>query len=64
MTFLCKLDGGPAEACGSPKSYSGLGAGLHTFQVTGRDRWATADASPAARTWTVAAAGATATSTA
>ena len=52
-TFTCKLDGGPAEACGSPKSYGGLGDGQHTFTVTGRDRWGTEDPSPAVRTWTV-----------
>ena len=53
MTFTCSLDGGPAEACGSPKSYSGLGEGQHTFTVTGRDRWGTDDPSPPGRTWTV-----------
>lgn len=53
MTFSCTLDGGASEPCDSPKSYSGLGAGDHTFTVTGRDRWGQSDPSPAGRTWTV-----------
>jgi hypothetical protein len=36
-TFTCQLDGGPAEACSSPKSYSGLGEGPHAFGVTAID---------------------------
>ena len=53
MTFSCRLDDGPAEPCSSPKSYSGLAEGDHTFTVTGTDQWGSADASPAGRTWTV-----------
>ena len=52
MTFTCSLDG-VTEACGSPKTYSGLGEGQHTFTVTGRDRWGAEDPSPPGRTWTV-----------
>jgi hypothetical protein len=53
MTFFCKLDGQASEPCSSPKSYSGLSSGDHTFTVFGRDRWGTADVTPAGRTWRV-----------
>jgi hypothetical protein len=53
MTFTCSLDGGAAQACSSPQTYSGLVDGQHTFTVTGTDRWGSADPSPAGRTWTV-----------
>jgi large repetitive protein len=36
-TFTCQLDGGAAEACASPKGYSGLGEGAHAFAVTAID---------------------------
>ena len=55
-TFTCSLDGGAGSACPSPKNYSGLPGGSHTFSV-----FATAsgvsDATPATRTWTVGSAG-------
>ena len=54
MTFSCRLDDEPSEACASPKSYGGLPDGQHTFSVT-RGTGGTADPSPAARTWTVRA---------
>src|SRR4051812_30118453 len=50
-TFRCSLDGATAAACTSPKTYSNLAQGKHTFTVT-----ATAGSStsaPATRTWTV-----------
>jgi len=55
MQFVCKLDLHPSEPCSSPKSYTGLGAGDHTFTVIGRDRWGSDDPTPAGRTWTVEA---------
>jgi hypothetical protein len=53
MTFFCKLDGQASEPCDSPKSYSGLSSGDHTFTVFGRDRWGNTDVTPAGRTWRV-----------
>jgi len=51
-TTECSLDGAAYAACTSPKSYSGLRDGTHTFGV--RDRNARLGAGgPATRTWTV-----------
>ena len=35
--FQCRLDAGAFASCASPKSYSGLGEGLHTFAVRAAD---------------------------
>ncbi len=53
-TFRCSLDGATATPCASPKSYSGLAPGRHTFSVAAVDRWGTPDPTPATQTWTVA----------
>ena len=54
VTFRCQLDSGSVEVgCTSPRAYSGLGAGSHTFQVWATDAVGNADATPATRTWTV-----------
>ncbi len=37
VSFLCQLDGGALSACASPKTYSGLGQGGHSFAVTAQD---------------------------
>ncbi len=52
-TFQCQLDSGGSSACTSPKSYSGLSAGSHTFQVKATDLAGNVDATPASFTWTV-----------
>jgi Ca2+-binding RTX toxin-like protein len=52
-SFACRLDGGRFGECTSPKSYSGLTDGAHTFQVLARDRAGNVDTSPASFTWIV-----------
>jgi fibronectin type 3 domain-containing protein len=51
-TFTCSLDGAVFSACTSPKAYSGLTNGSHTFQVAATSQGAT-DPTPASRTWTI-----------
>jgi hypothetical protein len=51
-TFTCSLDGAAFSACPSPKTYSGLTNGAHTFQVAAVNQGVT-DPTPASRTWTV-----------
>src|SRR3989442_4440516 len=51
--FLCELDGAGFSACSSPKSYSGLAEGSHTFKVKATDAAGNTDATPASFTWTV-----------
>jgi hypothetical protein len=51
-TFQCSLDGAAFAACTSPRAYSGLAAGSHTFQVRQTDT--AGNAGPAASyTWTI-----------
>jgi hypothetical protein len=53
-SFRCQLDtGAVADPCGSPKAYSGLADGAHTFKVWARDTAGNDDPTPATRTWTV-----------
>jgi P pilus assembly chaperone PapD len=52
-TFECKLDSGSYATCNSPKSYSSLGGGSHTFSVRVTDAAGNTDQSPAEYTWTV-----------
>jgi hypothetical protein len=60
VTFQCSLDGGSFTACTSPKSYSGLGNGSHTFQVQALSGGKAS--SSASYTWVVDAAAPTLTS--
>lgn len=52
-SFQCSLDSGAWSSCSSPKSYSQLAAGSHTFSVRAYDKGGNVDPTPAARTWTV-----------
>ncbi len=51
-TFACSIDGAGPAACTSPKTYTGLAAGPHTFTVTATDAAGNTDATPATRTFT------------
>lgn len=51
-TFACTLDGSKSP-CTSPRTYTGLAAGQHTFTVAATDSAGNTDPTPATRTWTV-----------
>jgi hypothetical protein len=52
-SFQCKLDLGSWTNCTSPRTYTSLALGSHTFSVAATDGSGNTDASPATRTWTV-----------
>ena len=56
VTFTCALDGGTAEPCTSPVSYTGLTVGSHELEVAATDVDGLTDPTPATWTWTVTAA--------
>ena len=60
-SFQCQLDAGAFAACTSPKSYTSLGDGSHTFQVKAIDNAGNQDLSPASYTWVIDATGPTTT---
>ena len=53
----CALDTGAFSLCSSPKSYSALPDGTHTFSVRAEDQAGNIDPSPATRSWVVDAKG-------
>ena len=52
-SYEVRLDGGAWIPSASPKIYSGLGEGTHTFEVRATDLTGNVDATPATFTWTV-----------
>jgi hypothetical protein len=54
-TFRCQLDNGGYSACASPRAYSGLTEGSHTFSVKAVDAAGNEDSSPALYPWVVSA---------
>ncbi len=55
-SFACRLDGGAWSSCSSPKAYSGLAIGSHSFSVRASDAAGNADATPPTYSWAVVAA--------
>ncbi len=53
LIFECQVDGAGFNACASPKNYSGLSLGSHTFDVRAIDGAGNLDATPASFTWNV-----------
>ena len=53
VSIECRRDGGAWEVCASPKGYSGLGDGSHSFEVRAIDQAGNVDATPASSSWTV-----------
>ncbi len=52
VAFHCSLDGSSYSSCSSPRSYTKLADGSHTFHVTAQQESAPASA-PASFTWIV-----------
>lgn len=53
LHFQCRLDAGAWVSCVSPKNYTALARGQHTFSVRSIDSRGAADPSPATHTFTI-----------
>lgn len=53
VSYACSLDGAVASACSSPKLYSGLVSGTHTFTVSATNSAGLSDAVPPTLSWVV-----------
>ncbi|MEI6296687.1 MAG: hypothetical protein WCO84_03520 [bacterium] len=53
LAFSCSIDNGGFSSCVSPKNYSGLAIGTHTFSVVAIDQAGNTDASPSVFQWTI-----------
>ena len=51
--FQCRHMSGPWTACSSPRTYRGLGVGMHTFRVRAIDAAGNMDSTAAVDTWRV-----------
>ncbi len=56
-SYECRLDGGAWNPCASPKDFTGLADGSHTFEVRAIDTTGTVDPTPATYLWTIDTAG-------
>jgi hypothetical protein len=54
-SFACRLDSGSWGSCTSPRTYSNLALGPHSFAVRATDAAGNTDPSPAQASWTVQA---------
>jgi hypothetical protein len=54
-TFECKLDAGAFATCTTPKAYSGLAIGQHTFEVRATDSAGNTDLTPDTHVWEITA---------
>jgi hypothetical protein len=52
-SFECSVDANSFSSCTSPKSYSALAVGSHTFSVRAIDVAGNVDATPATQAWTI-----------
>ena len=52
-TFECKLDAADFSSCTSPKSYTGLLEGTHSFRVRAKDSDGNVEPNPAGYDWTI-----------